>query len=179
MIEQHAAWQLFNNRYLCDMRTTDFFSEHYQREVGFPISGHGETDKQNRRYACTRAYLTPVEIVTKHFEGCPIVILNGGGEIYELIVRHLEDWHYAVSQFGFPHSPPLDDLYLLEKFAELLYPQYVSYQLAKLHQSRDVSKNRKMLALPIRGKASQETVTFNDARPFEKVVHKIADRVGA
>lgn len=180
MAKLTAAWQLFNNRYLCDMRTTDFHSDHYLKEVGIPFSGNETVDVENRRYSCTRGYLTPIEIVTKHFDGRPVVILSGGHKIYELIIEHLEDWLHAVNIYGFPHEPPLDDLYMLEKFAELLYPQYNTYRLATINKPKGKEDGPNFFKLPTRATVGGEKYTnFNDLKPFEKIVYRIADRVGA
>lgn len=178
MDKPHAAWKLFNNRYLCDLKVMDFYSLDYLKEVGIGTSGDAQLDDEAKRGGI-HAYLTPIEIITKHYDGVVVTILTGAPEIYELIKQHLNDWLTSLMYYNFPYQPPMDDLYRLENFAELLHPQYISWRLSQVHSVNTKAKPLNRFALSLAKPINQASISYNDYAPFERIVHRIADYIGS
>jgi hypothetical protein len=130
--EPTVAKKLFTTLFHCKIPELHRHDETYLREVGHHVTGDKAWDKE-LMHQLVDVYLTPVRMVTLFSIGSQIVFHNPRDAlvVYDLIKTHLENWQRAIEQSLHPQNPPMDDLRLMEEFAEAIYP------LAKVYMNKE------------------------------------------
>lgn len=117
-----TATYIFHHLFLCRIPYLASMSVEYMKQFGIPSSGDKETDLIMSKQDITT--MLPIsEMVKYHADGVAIAIVNRSDikDIYQLISNHLSKWekHIRVSiNLG---NAPLEDLALLDDFANTVY----------------------------------------------------------
>lgn len=127
-----VAKKLFTALYHCKIPEVHRHDEVYLREIGHHSTGDKGWDKELMNQLVD-VYLTPVRMVYLFSVGSPIVFHNplDAVAVYQLLNTHLENWQAIIERSLHPQNPPMEDLRLMEEFAQAIYP------MAKMHMPKD------------------------------------------
>lgn len=118
------AFKLWHYRFECTIAQMHLSTPH-AHEVGGTIStGDREMDRELARTPVT-VQLTPAAMATNLEEGVQIQVNNpqDAAKIYVMIVDHINDWVRNSQMNPNFAGAPVQDLMLLERLAEELYPR--------------------------------------------------------
>lgn len=119
-----TATYIFHHLFLCRIPYLASMSVEYIKKFGIPSSGDKETDSRMSKQDITT--MLPIsEMARYHSEGITITIVNRSDikDIYLLISNHLNAWKKQIERSVNLGSAPLEDLALLDDFANTVYSE--------------------------------------------------------
>ena len=124
--KRDTAWYIFNKLYHCKLRLIDTMSVDYIKEFGMMSSGDSDLDRESANTLIDRM-LTIAQMAEFFNKGVTIRVLKDADcvSIYNAITDHLIAWKEQMNRIFNPSSAPIDDLKLLDKFAESVYKRAV------------------------------------------------------
>lgn len=122
------AWALFNTKFHCRVSNIQSMSIDYMQEVGLPAIGDRRYDQEMANELIDRM-LTINEMVEFHKKGVTVRVVkyDDTKKIYELISNHLIAWKNQLENGANTRGAPIDDLILLDQFANVVY-KHAKYQ---------------------------------------------------
>jgi len=140
-----------------------------------------EAVDSGRMNAPVMARLTVAQMADKTRQGAQIALLNpeDSKQIYEWIRDHVSDWHDALLMDPNRRDAPVEDLAILEEFAEQLFP------MARLYMESQPTSSKLFNALErmnkrrgIRRRVSQEQADMPKVEyTHNSLAHVITDMV--
>jgi hypothetical protein len=123
--QQNCTWRIFNKVYKCRHSVFHARSVEDIEFFGTPSSGDSEFDKtmlnETRLF-----YKTPAQMIDLFKKDVPVGLFNTSDatEIYTDISDHLRNWYDAFSRSPNikPDNEIIDDLMLMDRFANVIYP---------------------------------------------------------
>lgn len=118
-----AAKKIFEYFVECYIPSMYLYSQEYVDAFGMYTSGNESVDIQNHQKPI-RVQLTVAQMA-KHFsDGASISLVEPeeSKQIYGWIVEHIGDWQNEITRDPNRLDVPIEDLRILEKFAEAIYP---------------------------------------------------------
>lgn len=140
-----------------------------------------EAVDSGRMNAPVAARLTVVQMAEKAHQGAQVALMNpeDSKQIYEWIRDHVSDWHDALLMDPNRRDAPLEDLAILEEFAQQLFP------MARMYMERQPTTSKLFNALDnmnrrrgVRRRASQEAAEMPKVEyTHNSLAHAITDMV--
>lgn len=123
-----TAWYLWNSKFHCRVSNIQTMSVEYLAEVGMPSIGDPIHDTQTANELVDRM-LSVSQMVEYHQHGVNIHVIKyeDTKRIYELISNHLNAWKQQLENGFNIRGAPIEDLILLDKFANVVY-KHAKYQ---------------------------------------------------
>lgn len=125
--ERTVAQRIYFDRYWVHVAEL-----HFRTEVDLAVNGRYVNDKITDRQLMMnkiRIYI-PIAGMCQYLEEGVIVELDDPRQsvaMYKLLMEHLQNWAWLSSQLNAPVAP-IDDLRVMDRFAELLFPVASIYQ---------------------------------------------------
>lgn len=163
-VENHtAAFKIWNYYWECMIAQHYVLSDATTEIFGFPTSGNKEVDR-NLANSKMRVQLTIDQMVEYFDKGAEIEILEikDTVKIYEIVNRHLSDWHSAVHVNAAIVEAPMEDLRKMDRFASDLY------RIAKTHM--EVAPVGGQLAQRIRAMEGRRAIGRRSKEEVKKTV---------
>lgn len=121
--ERDTAWNIFHREFMCKMSVIDGMTINDLEVYGMRCSGIPDLDQFTANELVTR--LLPISKMAMFYQnGARLYICNPEDTktIYELISAHLTAWkHFIDTSPIIQGDPPLEDLLLLDQFANSIY----------------------------------------------------------
>lgn len=123
-----TAWYIFNKKYLCRVSNIQTRSIDHIALFGSPTCGDPARDRDMADQLIDRM-LTINEMVEFFKQGITIRVANvrETKSIYEHITDHLNYWKRHLEESWHTRGAPIDDLILLDRFANVVY-RHAVYQ---------------------------------------------------
>ena len=117
------AYRIFHDLYLVEIPEIYNHDWKHVKEVGTYTTGDREMDMQ-MAHAPLRRYMTIAAMVLFHDEGAPITLVNpmDSMQIYSQLMEHIGNWRWIIEMFLNATTPPPEDFYLMEAFANAIQP---------------------------------------------------------
>ena len=117
-----AQWKIWNDRFLCQMRSIDTMSTDYIKIFGTLTTFDQTLDRQMHNEMVDR-YLTIIQMVKYYHEGINVYIKKAEDSktIYVLIQEHLQNWQREMQIPFRVDKAPTEELAIMDKFAEVVY----------------------------------------------------------
>jgi len=117
-----AQWRIWHDRFACSMREIDTMSVDYLRIFGTLTTGDSTLDRQMLNDEVSR-YLTIIDMVKFFGEGVRIKVKRNEDckTVYILIQEHLQNWQKELEYALRTDQAPLEELELMNKFADAVY----------------------------------------------------------
>jgi hypothetical protein len=124
--ERTTAWYLFKQPFMCRVSNIQSMSIEYIQKFGMPSSGYANHDKETANELVIRM-LTISQMVEYYKNGVTVAVVNhiDTKEIYERISDHLNAWKQNIEVSFHTRDAPVEDLMLLDKFANVVYAHAV------------------------------------------------------
>lgn len=120
--QRDTSWYIFNQKFRCSVPYIDMRSADHIRLFGTPTSGVKEIDLEASRER-VETYLSINQMVEYYRRGALVGVKRVADTkvIYERIMDHLNAWKNQL-QYGLNNADaPIDDLLLLDQFANAVY----------------------------------------------------------
>jgi hypothetical protein len=123
-----AAWFIWNELYQVTIPYIQMLSMEELQEYGMPYTGSQEHDRGTANEM--RLIMIPIsEMIIYYNKGVQVHIVNKEDtkKMYERISDHLNDWKHNLEKSLNIGSAPLEDLKLMDRFANAVY-EHAKYQ---------------------------------------------------
>jgi len=119
---------IWNNLYEVRVPYVETLSAQFLKDVGMPTVGNRELDKQMHQ-DLVNVVISIDAIVEYYRRGVTVYVRNGQDtqEIYHIVNNYLLAWRLQVENGLNLGMVPMEDLMLLDRFAEMLYPVAQAY----------------------------------------------------
>jgi hypothetical protein len=158
--DRTTAWWIFSRLFMCRVTNIQSMSVEYIEKFGMPASGYEQYDKETANELVTRM-LSINDMVEYFRNGVTVHVVNfkDTKEIYERISDHLNLWKQKLENSFHVKDAPIDDLLLLDKFANVVYkyaaPQFTTEMVDSLiarRMSSAMKFNRQNILSPLKNK---------------------------
>jgi hypothetical protein len=149
--QQTATWRIWHRRYQC--RHSSFHARSLEdiEHFGVPVSGDAEFDRtmmnESRIY-----YKTAEEMIELFRRDIPVGLMKPADAkaIYDDITDHLKLWELTAlrSPNIKPDNKLLEDLMLMDRFAQAVYPHAVPYFTTEKTESLLMRRMTEVMVLP-------------------------------
>lgn len=173
--EKQPAWfKIFYYTFNVNIQQAHLYSEREISEYGVPSSGDAATDREmaQERMWCPS---TLDQIIEWHRQGLRLQFASTEDmvTIYEILQRHLLDWQEELTS-DWPRAPNLDDLKVIEKFAEHLYKS-VRGDIGVVEAQQDVFANLMHLGVnPMTGSGVDQIQARRNEAEYKPLVPDLA-----
>jgi len=155
-----AGYRVFHSKYQCRIPEFAIYSDSVIENFGVITSGDEDLDR-SRAKCMSHAIRTIAELAELHANQIPIEVDDDdvGGEMYQLIVAHLNEVKEFRNSNIIGKVPPIEDLVKLDKFAGFIYPR------AKINHDdnyEETSELIKFLTQGVIGKAAPDRTKAPD-----------------
>lgn len=178
--EATAGYQIFHRYFRARTPNKFLYSDAFLQHKG--IISVTPQDAQAEMESMRMTVLTIAEIAELRYEGAPIDLVNPGDSeaIYNLIVRHLDDWFMIASCGIYDYLPPSNDLYLLDELAAELHIFVARKQMRELNEG---VTSRQMGHSFLGTKRPSEQLTLDKAQAYKNkapvIINKARHYYGA
>lgn len=119
---ESAQYRIWNDRFLCQMKYIDTLSVDYIKIFGTLTTFDSDLDRRSHNEIVDR-YLTVIQMVEYYNDGVPLYIKKpeDSKDIYILIQTHLQNWKHELQVSLRPDSAPVEELEIMDKFADQVY----------------------------------------------------------
>lgn len=120
--QRDTRWYLWTPMFMCRVPNIQTMSPEYIKHFGMPTSGIEEYDRQTANELVHRM-LTINQMVDFYAQGTSVEVCDSKDTktIYEHISNHLSAWRKEVENGFHIKNAPLDELQMLDKFANKVY----------------------------------------------------------
>ena len=120
--DRDTSWYIFNQKFRCTVPHIDMRSADHVRMFGMPSSGIREIDKETA-HERIETYLTIGQMAEFFKRGALVGVrkIEDTKIIYERISDHLNAWKLQLQNGLNNGEAPIDDLKLLDQFANAVY----------------------------------------------------------
>jgi hypothetical protein len=173
-------WGIWKKKFLCRVPNIQTMSTDFIKMFGMPSTGDPFLDKETAHELISRM-LTIAEMVTFFNQGVTVEIVNykDTKTIYEHITDHLVAWKKKLETGWHTRDAPIDDLLLMDKFANVVYrfaaPQFTT-DIVESILARRMSDTLRVSRDKIMGGSKPKVIIINEAG--EKEEEKRPERVG-
>jgi len=124
--QRDTAWYLWHKLFMCRVSNIQSMSIEYIQSFGMPSSGIPELDNETANELVIRM-LSVNQMIEFFKNGITVHVVNykDTKEIYERISDHLNAWKQNLSTSFNIRNAPLEDLVLLDRFANVVYKHAV------------------------------------------------------
>ena len=128
-----AQWKIWNDRFLCEMKSIDTMSTDYIKIFGTLTTFDPALDREMYDEMVDR-YLTIIEMVKYFNDGIDIYIKKpeDSKKIYILIQEHLENWTREMQIPFREEKAPVEELKIMDRFAETVFEHAQHYLVTAL-----------------------------------------------
>jgi hypothetical protein len=122
-----TAQIIFNRRFLCQIQKMHTLTENESNIFGLSSSGDRFIDEGLLK-AWVHVNITIAEMVTLSGKGAPLIIDDPKDSviIYETLLEHLRSWETKIKSSINVGKVPIDDLRLMDEFANKIHPMAAS-----------------------------------------------------
>ena len=171
-----AAYQIFNSYFPVRVQNKFLYTDNYLSKKGIVSISPMEAVKEMESMRTTVATIT--ELAGYRHEGASIELVNieDAARIYNLIVRHLNDWYTVVASGFYDRLPPAGDLFILDELASELH---VFVARRKMRELNDGLANRQLGKSFLGNNRPQEQYSLDKVQPYKNKAPAIINKAGS
>jgi hypothetical protein len=160
--QRDTRWYLWNKLFTVRVPFMATMSADYIRHHGVPFTGYAEADRSTHAESVTRM-MSINQMVEFFARGTTVAVVRAAdtAEMYQYISNHLQAWRRELEVSLDIRNAPLDDLKLLDRFANAVYVHAQSYFTDEIVESllaKRIGSTMRVTRSSILGKPRQSTL---------------------